>query len=984
MDVKESTVFISSTSRESDVRRQVARRLEERRACRILSQDSSFYANPAPPEESCRSQVARCDLFVGIIGHFRGSSADAERSYVELECEVARALGKPRLIFLAADELTDGTAFQEPRHVQAQRRFRDALRASGVTVEPFASWQELPEKVDRAVAAWLRDRDALDAVVPPPPEPYSNSPCAAFSTFCGREAQRAELTRWFTSRDETVCVLIGGAGMGKSSLAWMWMHQDVLGTPPPNLSKSATTVGGELAVPVEARPAGVLRWSFDDDSRLMADDVPFVAFLRHALHYVTRSAEARDLSPAGCLGRLVHALRRQRFLLVLDGFERELNALGAKYGADGRGSSDRDCVEALARNFLGALVAAPLPSRVLICSRVSPRALEADDGDPLRLCHVHRLEGLDGAETSRLLKAHGLPESVYAVDRAAGMARRYGGNPLTLTLTIRRMKADLAASDLVDPFRYEPHALSQEAEVHRAFTRTLDSLSPDRQRILSVVAAFRSPVRPHVLAEMLPEVEPWILEGHLRDLETGTPLLTRSDQHYDMHPLLRHFVRQHTAERSAIHARAADTLAARLGVVPDESYDEPGRPGRLGAPIPDRRTLSQYAELFHHLLHCGRRTAALAIFAQRLWVPLSYSYGDIGILQDLLFEAFPRFHSPEDYLRPESHELEAFALNQLANNLRMGGAARLAVTLHRAVAERDRRVARPDLQAIRQQILGLALIFIGDHAVAEENLGEALALSERHEGEGALQDASNRTACHRDLALLHIRTGRFEAAEASLRRGRELASLAGGRARTYLSPILALHSWAVLRQGGDPAVALEWAEQAIAVNSSGSRAVVRYEAEAKVFLGLASLAGGRRQRAAEALHEALEVSQEINHRRIEIMARLGLGDLALDTNDPRRALEGASLAARFARDGGYVDLEAEGALLTAECWRRLGERDRALASAQRAEDLSRQRLDPVSGDLIDNELEPGRYDAPLRERASVLLRELRNAGTEPD
>jgi hypothetical protein len=77
--------------------------------------------------------VARSDVYVGVIGVRYGSRAPCrpERSYTELEFEVASSLRLPRLIFLIHD---DAPALPPAEPSERQEAFRARLLASGLLV----------------------------------------------------------------------------------------------------------------------------------------------------------------------------------------------------------------------------------------------------------------------------------------------------------------------------------------------------------------------------------------------------------------------------------------------------------------------------------------------------------------------------------------------------------------------------------------------------------------------------------------------------------------------------------------------------------------------------------------------------------------------------------------------------------------------------------------------------------------------------------
>jgi transcriptional regulator with XRE-family HTH domain len=214
--------------------------------------------------------------------------------------------------------------------------------------------------------------------IPPPPEPYLAHPYTLLQTgaLIGRRQELDVLAQWVAQPEAVgyTCLLIVTAigGAGKSALAWHWVRE---------------------AAPRDMCPlAGRVWWSFSQPG------VTFDHFVTRALMYVTgrnRGQVERDPTPDR-EWRLLEVLRRQPFLIVLDGLERLLLAYartdaayiddtvftedtatragGTGDGPSGAGTSPagahhlRRTADVRAGQFLRALAASAGASRVLITS----------------------------------------------------------------------------------------------------------------------------------------------------------------------------------------------------------------------------------------------------------------------------------------------------------------------------------------------------------------------------------------------------------------------------------------------------------------------------------------------------------------------------------------------------------------------------------------------------------------------------------------
>ena len=142
-----------------------------RKAGHAVVDMGDFTASPNPPPSVCQARVIDADVYVGIIGFRWGSSVDDDperppgeprRSYTELEFDTATARGKPRLIFLLADD-THGTRelLVDPTYGGRQESFRDRLSRSGITRAMVSTPAELETALLHALHDLATHRTAV-------------------------------------------------------------------------------------------------------------------------------------------------------------------------------------------------------------------------------------------------------------------------------------------------------------------------------------------------------------------------------------------------------------------------------------------------------------------------------------------------------------------------------------------------------------------------------------------------------------------------------------------------------------------------------------------------------------------------------------------------------------------------------------------------------------------------------------------------------
>jgi hypothetical protein len=119
-----------------------------------------FSARDEEPAEVCRAAVSSADVFVLIAGFFYGSPVRdrPELSYTELEFEIAKDVGLPRLVFLVDEDTQGSVQSDDPR----QRAFRAFLIDSGITTATVDSPDNLETELLQALHALPRYHSTLD------------------------------------------------------------------------------------------------------------------------------------------------------------------------------------------------------------------------------------------------------------------------------------------------------------------------------------------------------------------------------------------------------------------------------------------------------------------------------------------------------------------------------------------------------------------------------------------------------------------------------------------------------------------------------------------------------------------------------------------------------------------------------------------------------------------------------------------------------
>jgi WD40 repeat protein/transcriptional regulator with XRE-family HTH domain len=277
------------------------------------------------------------------------------------------------------------------------------------------------------------------------------------SSFYNREREVATLSEWVVQERCRVASVLGLGGVGKSALAGRVMRQVA-----PHF---------EVVVFRSLRDA-------PPPEALLADCLQVLA--PQPLADLPASLEAR-------LGLLLHYLREERALLLLDNLESLLEE-------EEHAGHMRAGYEGYAR-LLRAVAETRHQSCLLLTSRERPGELVSLEG-PRTQVRSLRLWGLEQEAGEQLLDAQGL---LGSADERARLIERYGGNPLALRIVAQSI-ADLFGGEITPFLAQNTIAFGSIAGL---LAEHFDRLSAIERTLLLWLAILREPVTIEELLALL-------------------------------------------------------------------------------------------------------------------------------------------------------------------------------------------------------------------------------------------------------------------------------------------------------------------------------------------------------------------------------------------------------------------------------------------------------------------------------------------------
>jgi tetratricopeptide (TPR) repeat protein/transcriptional regulator with XRE-family HTH domain len=580
----------------------------------------------------------------------------------------------------------------------------------------------------------------LNHSIPLPPHSYFAHPYPLQENFTGRVQERKILMEWLAGDQYPVLALVALGGMGKSSLTWTWLQKDVL-----NLAGAN-------------RLHGILWWSFYET------EATFASFIDQALIYTSNG----DVSLTNATSiyektqTLLILLQQHRFLLVLDGFERELRAYSNMVAAPEEKHTQGDmqdnfrvCIDPHMGSFLRWLAASPPSSKVLLTTRLFPHELDGLVG-----CRREELCTLKTEDAIAFLNSQGIHGTRTETE---ALCKMYGNHPLTLRLLSGLIVNDPASpGDVSVASDYDPLANLIQRK-HHILSLAYNSLRQPLQQLLSQLAASRSKIN----FEMAKVINPFETEKELKRalqelVQRGLLFFNREQRSYDFHPIVRQYAYEQLIQKENAHACLVEYFWSKAGRSLTAEVSEPIRKIRAFViePSPNSQHFEEHIENFtliielcYHMIHAKQLENAFGIYYKHLASQLYHRLGAYQVVIELL-QAFISHN--EESLPLLDNQKQSWLLDALAHAYSASGYPQRAVDLLRASIDIDQKLGdKKNLAtalwnlAVQQQVLGKLL-------EAEQSLLDCIAICNE------IDDSFNLAKTHQYLALQCAYQGKFQ------------------------------------------------------------------------------------------------------------------------------------------------------------------------------------------------------------------------------
>jgi tetratricopeptide (TPR) repeat protein len=871
-------------------------------------------AQHASPVQFSLDLIDKANVYIGVYAYRYGFVPRGQTiSLTELEYNRAVERGLPILVFMMDNshpltigdvELGDGA--------NRLAAFKERVQTRGF-VNFFKSPADLRAHVISSLAH-LQLPDPCAPQLPPEvarrPSPYIAHPYTLLQAkvFVGRTAERQFLCEWLTGTPDgdlattRVLGLVALGGGGKSALAWTCFH-DV-----------AKRAGNSVA--------GLIWWSFYES------DATFEKFISNALAYTSglKTEEIREL-PARERERTLRAvLDRDRFVIILDGFERLLVAYDRTDAA--RASDEifdaasrirwqptpiagnstaseffRTTIDPKVGNFLRGL-ASLQDSRVLITTRLIPADLQTATGLDRPGYTTMPLTGLSPANAIQLWRSLGV---AGGEEELPSVLASFENHPLLIqslagaVATFRRAPGDFQAWRKAHP-GFQPASLPMVQVRSHVLEFALRGMGYPALEVLRMLATFRMPTSYATLAAVLigrmPVTTEAVLDNALSELEgRGLVGWDRRNNRYDLHPVVRSVVWNTLNEdkRYSLHLTLAHYFSDRPGI----------KSGEVTA-VTD---LTPAVELYNTLVGLRRFEDAGRLYKDRLDAPLDRLCANqqrIQLLEMLLTDG------PANPPVVKDPILRTLVLDRLALAHESLGRPARALPLYRQASEVDQQ-SQLDCYPQSLQRISNVLRVIGELRNAEYMASAA------YQAEGEYYDRPSDASVPHEIGLIKAVTGQdpsyispgasaaWNAQWLDLTTAAKIANEAWKRATS--GPLSEQDSHCMLVnaariQGQIALQRLDFAvaEDRILYAMDHARAMNLVEHELYSFVALADLrtAQGRRSDARQLLDSVLDALRQGPYRLLHADALNTLAGIESADGYPERAASAGETAYRLA------------------------------------------------------------------------------------
>ena len=499
----------------------------------------------------------------------------------------------------------------------------------------------------------------------------------------GRREVFDELTAFLedSTAEARVFVLRAIGGMGKSATTWHYMRTSVF------------------------RPIkfdAIIWWSFTDVSgSVTALLSELAAFGTENSHIIEGGEEGVDV-----LQVALQVLRSRRFLVVLDGLERQLNFythVPARTAFDAErtstvdpGVQERRIGDPRLRSVLSTVLSS-VNSKVVATSRLMAADLEVAPGHVQYGVRLVELPPLNALESRQLLENFGIPNDLFLIEE---IKRITGDHPLLLQIVAQGLAASrLDASELIAKVAstgIPVHVLDQLERTRAAILGAVfDSLSDDERIVAEIVAAAVAPLptdlvsataaRLGTVSASSPDASSTLggtaRGGDSKDIATllaGLADLGLIARHNDailgsqwsMHPLVSASIR--ASQTSVDPYSVAEAMA--------QEFSKRAQ-GAVRAKVSTAADLADPIALFHAICDGHRFDDAANYYLSTLHGPLTYQCREHQERLNLLARLFPNGWQTES---PIVNPLTRIAIfNAAALTLQWMGQDRLAASLIR-------------------------------------------------------------------------------------------------------------------------------------------------------------------------------------------------------------------------------------------------------------------------------------------------------------